>query len=245
MKIFITYILGLVLLSANTAVAQEQSGIITYQAIINETYVDSFLTDLKQKDIPMNIKQGVVDMYSNATPDDYVLNFKNGESYYYHVPSLQVKDGLTMGSSAGTNSYYTNNEEQTIIEKGSLGYIAHNPLDWEITNKTKTLGGYQCYQAIATERLYSRQGHYYNRKAVAWFTPEIPLNFGPKHYKGLPGLILEINRDKFTIRATELNLNPDEDITIKRPSENATIITPEESHERIKEMESDRKKTYK
>lgn len=246
MKKIILYILFIGITVSSTLYAQHKSGIINYRGVINKKHVDSFLTDLNaKKDVPMHIKQGVVDMYNNARPDEFVLNFKNEESYYYHDPSLNIEGEYNIGSKAGTNSYYTNNTTNVVIEMSqSLGNIVHNPLNWEITNKTKTIGGYTCYKAIATEKLFSRKGYYYYRKAVAWFTPEIPLNLGPKYYNGLPGLVLEIERDLFTLTATKISLNPDKDIKIKRVKNNENVISEEESHHHIKELEEDRKKEY-
>ena len=238
------FIIWLCISLTSTLYAQNHSGIITYRGVINTKHVDNFLSELKHQDIPMHIKQGVVEMYMNAVPDEYVLNFKNDESYFYHQPKLETNDGLTMGSKAGTNSYYTNNGTGDIIESSSLGYVSHKPLDWEITNQTKIIGGYKCYKAVATEKLYSRQDHYYYKKVIAWFAPSIPLNFGPKYYKGLPGLILKIERDKFTITATKLNFNPpSKEVRIKRLGENNAVITQEEANHRIAELMEDRRKS--
>jgi len=90
----------------------------------------------------------------------------------------------------------------------------------------------------------SRKGDYYRTKAIVWFAPEIPSNFGPKNYVGLPGLVLEVERDMFTLTATKINLNPDKEIKIKRVKSNEKIITREESRARIKQIEEDRRKEY-
>lgn len=240
-------IVWLLILFTSSIYAQYQEGIIEYRGVINKKYVDSFLTDIKQKNIPMNIKQGVIDTYLNATPDEFVLNFKNKESYYYINAPLDVEEGYNIGSNAGRNPFYTNNSTNTIIEQSPyLGNISHNPIDWEITTKTKIIGGFKCHQAIATEKLNSRKGGYYYRKVVAWFAPEIPLNFGPKYYKGLPGLILEIDRDKFTLTARTINLNPKgKDVKIKNLNKDNNAITQKEASKRIAEMEDDRKKRQK
>lgn len=232
-----------VLISLNLH-AQDRNGIITYKGVVNQKFVDSFLVDIKQQDIPMASKQRLVDAMRNAKPEEFILNFKNGESYYYNKPALE-QEGFNMGSRAGTTPYYINNTTDTIIRMSrSLGYIAHKPIDWKITNKTKTIGDYKCYQAIVTEKLYSRQGHYYYKDVIAWFTPEIPLSFGPKYYNGLPGLILQIDDKEYTLTAIKINLNPSEDVKIKRLDKKDKIITQEESYNRIKEMEGDRKKMY-
>ena len=116
-----------------------------------------------------------------------------------------------------------------------LGNISRKPLIWRITKETKQIDRYKCYKAIASEKLYSRRGFFYNRQVIAWFTPEIPLNYGPSNYTGLPGLILEVQRDQFTMRATEIMLNPEEKVKIVRPKKNAKIIDEEESFKRIAE----------
>lgn len=73
---------------------------------------------------------------------------------------------------------------------------------------------------MATETLFSRQGHYYTEKVEAWFTTEIPVSIGPKLYTGLPGLVLKVKTDKFTMTATEINLNPKKEISITVPNLN-------------------------
>lgn len=230
------------LLFVPTVYGQNQNGIITYKGVVNQKFVDSFIVDIKQKDIPMAAKQRLVDALKNAKPEEFILNFNNNESYYYNIPSLE-QEGFYMGSRAGVTPYYTNNATDTIIQMSrSLGKIAHKPLDWKITNKTKTIGDYKCYQAIVTEKLYSRQGHYYYKDVIAWFAPEIPLSFGPKYYNGLPGLILQIEDKEYTLTATRISLNPTEEVKIKRLEKNDRVITLEESYNRIKEMEGDRKR---
>jgi len=234
-------ILFLFLFSLNLQ-AQHQTGIITYEGVVNEKFVDSFLTAYKLEKRPMAVKQRVVDAMRNAKPEEFILNFQNNESYFYNIPDLE-QEGFNMGSRAGTIPYYTNSVTDTIIELNKhLGYIALEPVDWEITNKTKTIGDYKCYQAIVTEKLFSRQGNYYYKDVVAWFTPEIPVSFGPKYYKGLPGLILQIEDKEYTLTAIKIKLNPSEDIKIKRLEKNDNVITQEESYRRIKEVEGDRKK---
>lgn len=243
MKFFIQFIFTLGLLFTNTIYCQNQSGIITYHGVINEKFVDSFTTTIKQKDIPMASKQILLKALNNTLPDEYELNFKNEESYYFKKPALEEQSLLD--SRAGSVPYYTNNATDTIVGmSSSLGKIAHKPLDWKITNKTKNIGDYKCYQAVVTEKLYSRQGHYYYKKVIAWFTPEVPISFGPKYYKGLPGLILQIEDKEYTLTATKINLNPSEGIKIKRLEKNDKVITQEESFRRIEEMTGDMKKRY-
>lgn len=226
--------------------AQSTTGIITYKGVINQTYVDSFLTDLNQQDIPMNIKQGVADMYLNAGEDEFFLNFKDQESYYYHNPTLAQLETYDVGSRAGRNPVYVNLATNSIVEASrALGNVGREPLDWELINETKTIGNYTCYKAITTEKLYDRrgQGNYYNRKVIAWYTPKIPINYGPKYYNGLPGLVLQVKRSEFTLTATNLEFNPEnEDVKINRIGKADNVISQEEYFERVQEMSRERER---
>ena len=244
LNIMIRYIINFaalfLILLCSSLQAQNQSGIINYKGVVNEKFVDSFLTVIAQEKMPMATKQGVVNALKNAKPEEFILNFKNGESYYENVPDLQ-EEGTIMGSRAGITPVYTNNATNLIIEMtGSLGNIAREPINWEITNKTKKIGDYICRQAKTTEKLFHRKGnHYYYKEVFVWFTPEIPLSYGPKHYKGLPGLILQVEDKEYTLTATKINLNPSEDVKIKRLGKNDRIISQEESFNRIREMTKD------
>lgn len=239
-KYIIYFTASFLLLLGSSVQAQYQSGSINYRGVVNEKFVDSFLTAYAQVKDPMAVKQRVVHSIKNAKPEEFILNFKNGESYYENVPELQ-EEGTSMGSRAGITPYYTNNAKNMIIEmSGSFGNIAREPIEWEITSETKKIGDYICRQAKTTEKLYHRTGnHYYYKDVIAWFTPEIPLSYGPKHYKGLPGLILQIEDKEYTLTATKINLNPSSDVKIKRLGKNDKIISQQESFSRIREMTTD------
>ena len=60
-------------------------------------------------------------------------------------------------------------------------------LNWEIINEFKSIEGYQAQKAIT---------HFRGRTYEVWFTPEIPISFGPWKLQGLPGLILEAQDTK-------------------------------------------------
>jgi len=72
---------------------------------------------------------------------------------------------------------FKNNKQQNIL----LDDL--RVLSWQITNETKQLKGYQVVLAKTTFR-----GRSYN----AWFSPDVPIPFGPWKFKGLPGLIFEV-----------------------------------------------------
>lgn len=236
MKFLIIFIITFSL----TTQAQIGNGIIKYTAQMNIKHKKEFIEDIKEKDIDMNTKQSVIQMYENAEPDYYELHFTEDKSYYFKDKSLE-NGQYNIGSKAGLAPYYYNLTAKQLIEDSrSFGFVAHKLLDWEIANETKMIGEFKCYKATAIETLYSRQGHYYDRDIIAWFTPDIPVKYGPKNYVGLPGLVLEVERKEFTITANKINFNIDKNkLKIKRVGKDEKVISPKEMNERIAEMMKD------
>ncbi len=131
-----------------------------------------------------------------AKAHKYILKFTPNESYYEVITSLKPDniDEKTYDMSTKMfrgGVFYQNKMNKYILNQkktysGEL-YLIKDTLinDWKISNKTKLIGKYKCYKA--TKKLYK------NQIITAWFTPVIPVPFGPVGYGGLPGLILEIN----------------------------------------------------
>lgn len=72
----------------------------------------------------------------------------------------------------------------TYLNKKYLKVIESNEINWQVENsKDTTIAGYKCLKA-STEL--------WNRKFIAWFTLEVPLNYGPYKFCGLPGLIVKV-----------------------------------------------------
>lgn len=64
-------------------------------------------------------------------------------------------------------------------------YIDHDAvMDWTITDESRDILGYECRKATTDYR-----GRHYE----AWYAEDLPLGFGPYMFRGLPGLIFEIN----------------------------------------------------
>lgn len=55
-------------------------------------------------------------------------------------------------------------------------------ISWNLTPESKKIGNFVCKKATAMFR---------GRNYTAWYSPEIPLPYGPWKLQGLPGLILE------------------------------------------------------
>lgn len=78
-------------------------------------------------------------------------------------------------------------------------YPQHN---WIITTEARTISGYNCIKATT---------NYRGRVWEAWFTPDIPLPYGPWKLFGLPGLIIEAKEDTgtYTLRAEKIEYRKD------------------------------------
>jgi len=92
-------------------------------------------------------------------------------------------------------------------------------LNWEFTDDYKDILGYNCRKAT----LSNAPGYY------AWFTSKIPINDGPGIYKGLPGLVLEVNTpfEYITVLSVETITNdgyPHNDIAADNNIEKTTSI---------------------
>lgn len=82
---------------------------------------------------------------------------------------------------------------------GVFQYTEAQPkIKWKLMPERKEILGYSCQRAICSFR---------GREYEAWFTPDVPLGYGPWKFQGLPGLILEIadtkNEYHFTAKGIE------------------------------------------
>lgn len=140
-------------------------------------------------------------------PENYsILVFNKQLSYY-----ITAKESLEKGKDRLDQKSYTNdNDEEGTIYNGTkmskegdqvVNHLAKKTMwsnlwyrkqvyvkeiapqiNWKIEKETKKIGKFLCNKATATFR---------GRQYTVWYTPEIPLPYGPWKLQGLPGLILE------------------------------------------------------
>lgn len=111
---------------------------------------------------------------------------------------------LTKGPTKKSYNYvFTNLANESLTHFGKygedLGYYTEPlaEMQWTIVeDSTATVLGYECVMA---------ESDYHGRHWKAWFTPEIPMSFGPWKLHGLPGLILKAEANGgFSFLATGL-----------------------------------------
>jgi len=77
---------------------------------------------------------------------------------------------------------YDKVSKDNLVSKDKL-----NKIEWELTDDSKYIHGMECTKAITS---------YGDRRFVAWYTEDIPIQDGPYVFNGLPGLIMEIADDQ-------------------------------------------------
>ena len=111
---------------------------------------------------------------------------------------------------------------------------------WKLTQESKKIGKYTCYKALLEKKFTD----FYNRQKKmlieAWYTPEIPVNFGPKGYGNLPGLILELDQGGIVYYAQQIELNKGKNIAINLPKK-GKIISEEEFSNMFRKTDKKRK----
>ncbi len=141
-------------------------------------------------------------------------------------PVIQIKFMRSNDNSA----VYTDLAENTMVEQrnifGRPFRIQHelDGGDWKLTNEQRTILGYTCMKAITGPDTL---------QTVAWFTPQIPAAVGPATYGQLPGLILELERDNITLKATEVLAEIDQPELMQAPTKGKKVT--EEEFDRLQD----------
>jgi len=103
----------------------------------------------------------------------------------------------------------------------------HSPVidDWKLINETKIINSIVCHKA---------EVFFKGRDWTAWYSPEIPLPYGPYKFSGLPGLIVKITDRTGDYDFELVKSVPSSDLTgkvitvSKRYYQNPKIVTERE-----------------
>lgn len=159
----------------------------------------------------------------------YRLKFNNQQSKFtleFSMSSpVEKLDRKAVSSAKGNGTYYTDlNESESIREIKRFGerfLVISNKYNFTITKEYKVVNGFLCFKAV-TEEIVKLSDFNSNIKdskneIIAWFAPDIPLQYGPIDVFGLPGLVLELQINNTSYIATEIIFdNPSLDINMPR-----------------------------
>ncbi len=153
---------------------------------------------------------------------EYTLKFDKNESLFYLEDLLNINDqaDLALAKEPYQGEYYYNRAVNSIIwtieALGEKFLVNLDKIDWKLEKERKTISGYSCFKASAKKA--SKNAEF--QDVIAWYTPELPLSYGPLHYNGLPGLVvqLETHSERFTLSGIQ-----QKPVKIKAPEKGTSI----------------------
>jgi len=172
---------------------------------------------------------------------EYSLIFNNSESYFKKNESMDSDDKSSnlakklsnlFGASPGV--YYSNLKNKKKIHQKNLASdlflieSSTNNIPWVLSEETKKIGNYICNKATCIIFRETIRG-LTQLNVSAWYTPLIPVSFGPAGYDGLPGLILELELGNIIFYAYKIDLSKREDIVINMPKKGIKVSEKEYS----------------
>lgn len=194
-KILFTFALLPLLSSAQTTIFGGDSKVKLKdpQPVIGQVLYDfSYIADTTQPEL---VKKEIMLL-------EYSKDYSEFSSQTFHISDStskadlekQLKDqagtaniSLTMKPRLGSIDIYFSDKngiflQKEFVQKKYLIKDSETKIDWTIEDSTKSIGGYICQKATGISQ---------GRPYVAWFTTDLPYNYGPRKLSGLPGLILE------------------------------------------------------
>lgn len=207
-----------------------QNGIVLYST--NVQIVD---------DIPSEHNDFFKEMINTAETHQFELKFNKNQSSFKFIDNLNrdqnsnyINQNIARtGFSSGINVYVERIKKEELQQKidGTLIFEEYNADGWDISKESKNIADYLCYKAVRKVPFVDRNGVSKVNIITAWFAPSLPFNYGPQNFYGLPGLILELTKNKTTFLATKIVLVK-ENIKIDFPK--GKTITAAEYEKKIK-----------
>jgi GLPGLI family protein len=205
------------------------SGKIIYKYQLKEKGFDGEGKSENIKSVFNNFNDNLV---ANKYKISFELVFNNDASYYKLVKNLESdynKDlSFTILITGGNEEVFTSNKSDLKIKKIDVFgdfFLVKSKLKeaWKLTQESKKIDHYTCYKAILEKEFIDVNNKKKKLEIEAWYTPEIPVNFGPKGFGSLPGLILELNQGSFVFYAHKIEIKKNKTIIINPPSKGKTI----------------------
>ncbi|WP_081819305.1 GLPGLI family protein [Prevotella sp. HUN102] len=173
----------LFLLMCNFLFAQSQT-----EKGVKLTYLRTLLADYAAQDRPEWEDDKMV--YDTYYKDGVVVTVENTEK---SEPTIKI-EGLELYRKI---DFINNTTTYQPIHLNTLYLIKDDlpPIEWEITDESKQIGGWNCTRAIRKD----------NKRIEAWFTTDLPFTCGPYDCYGLPGLVVSYKRYIFLFTLQEIN----------------------------------------
>lgn len=240
-------VLIVTLLLASTTIAQDFQGEATYKS---HRKMD---VQLDSTQMETDMHKSIREMMKKQFQKTYILSFNKNESIYKEEEQLEAPQPtgmvMVMFDTGGSDILYKNTKEERFVSQNEVFgkiFLIKDQLqkqDWKLESETKNIGEYTCYKATRTRmQEVEKMGISVNGDKdldddaepemeeitiTAWYTPQIPVNNGPRNYHGLPGLILEVNDGRETLVCSKIVLNPSNKVDIEEPTKGKEITQKE------------------
>lgn len=143
---------------------------------------------------------------TNYEKTNMVLDINDKEVKFYEYDLLRMDSINKANNNFGYQTWGFQNivtrERNTFKNKNYemleevFAFKSDDVIKWQLTNETKTIGKYPLQKATT---------NFGGRNWTAWFCKDIPYNEGPYKFRGLPGLIFQIqdSEDQFIYSMVE------------------------------------------
>lgn len=203
------------------------------------------LDESKMAQLNSEFKEMQKNMQESLLKLEFTLKFKNNSAIFEEERQMGITNDINMKMArilSGVKGIVYFNDGIIIKEFEFAGekFLIKNKIDtkkWKLTNEKIIINGYTCYKAIQKEKIEGRWGSK-EINVIAWYTPKIPINFGPDGYAGLPGLIIQLKRNNIITYLTRIEFT-NREIEIKEPTKGKKV-TQEDFDAFTKEMSLDR-----
>ena len=181
--------------------------VVAYSQEIKVTYNNRILIDsTRLENADGYLKTRLIE---KAQGESYELIIRKGISLYEPVIFKKDKKNKISNRSGNTinvsykyyETIYSNKTKKEIVSSikfaGETFLIKEGlkPINWKVMEETKKIGSYTVRKAEALVN---------GDHIVVWFTDEISLSAGPSFYWGLPGLVLQAQKDNRLITAIKI-----------------------------------------
>ncbi len=161
-----------------------------------------------------------------SKPVQYELTSSQGVSVYQQVGEEESMEQGNISVHIPKNediSYQNLNKKIQVEQKYFMSrqFLIEEPLknyDWELSQETLKIGSYLCRKATLKNPK--------DEPVTAWFTMDVPTNFGPRMYYGLPGLIIKLESGDLKIEAVKITPSK-ESLNLERPNKGKHVSEAE------------------
>lgn len=213
-------------------------------------------------------QKAIEEAMRKASEKEYLLVFNKTESLYEEQQKLEkpeATNGVSFSVSFSTagKKYLNLKDKNSIVEDEIFGkeFLIVEPLvkpEWKLSDETKKIGDYNCFKAemiIPVSEMEKQEYEEFLKReekkpalfkmdkpqdkvVTVWYTPEIPVSFGPDNYWGLPGLILEVNDGSIILLCSKVTLGNKEKAAIKVPNKGEKVSQSKFDQIQKKKMDS-------